>query len=60
MNEADMHGTLVAAKNEGRNEEKCQIAKALLKQGLSANQTAEATGLAAEDIESLSKANTSL
>lgn len=52
MNEADMHGTLEAAKNEGRNEVKCQIAKALLKQGLSANQIAEATGLAIEDIES--------
>ena len=53
MNEADMHGTLEAAKNEGRNEEKYQIAKALLKQGLSPNQIAMATRLTLEDIESL-------
>ncbi len=57
MNEADMHGTLEAAKNEGlqegRKKEKLEIARAMLKANLSVNQISKLTGLSGEEIESL-------
>jgi len=61
MNEADLHGTLEAAKKEGHQEglqegekkRSIEIAQKLLKLGLSMDQIVESTGLSAEEIQSL-------
>lgn len=59
MNEADMHGTLEAAKKEGieqgKKEKSKEIARALLAQGLAPRQISKVTGLSMEEIASLQK-----
>ena len=53
MNEADLHGTLEAAKKEGKEEGKLEIARTMLNENFTDEQISKLTGLSIQEIEIL-------